>query len=497
MPNTFFKAVLILPLVGMMLMSFSACKVGEDVQGEHPVPVINELSPTSTTAHMATFTLTVTGSGFVGDSVIVINNINKNTVYVDSTHLTCQIDPEDLPFSTLLPASVSATENQTSDVPVYVSSPAPGGGTSDSLNFTVYQQHRFNDPVDITGATGFTELEPAAAIDSQGNISVLYQTRNNSSTVFAIDYIRSSDGGETWRTPVRLVESTLSATEPRIALDSAGNLFTTFFAAGQLYFMSSGNEGVSWSAPIALSSPSDETLESAIVVDANDGINIIWPQVDSNFNSPILFVRSLNYGATWSSPVNIFADYQNYRTVYQPHMVSDGNNGLVATWMAWPIGGSRYGDVFTNFSSNDGFSWNSTDNRFPVTSSSVLAANPDGNIDMIQASSYLPFADQIVFYQSTDGGENWGSRSDITANGYDSSPRVAVDALDNVNVIYFNSGGYFYNRSIDGGVNWLDPVNVAPNEANAAAMVLDPTGNIFIFYENGTTGNLAVVTGVQ
>lgn len=497
MPFKELKAVFIISLIGLFILGQSACKVSDDPGSENPVPVINELSPTSHTAHMPAFTLTVEGSSFVDDSVIVFNNITQDTVYVDSTRLTCQIAPEDMPYNSSLQPGVSAVNNETTDVQVYVSSPEPGGGNSASLNFTARQQHEFNDPVDISGNVNNTELEPAIAIDGDGNISVLYRTNNSSATLFSIDYLRSDDGGDTWNTPVRLVESTLSASDPRIALDSSGNLFVTFFAAGQLYFMSSGDEGASWSAPVALSTPSDVALESAITVDANNVIYIIWGQEDANFNSPILFIQSQNYGATWSSPVNIFADYRNYRTVYEPDLVAHGDSGLVATWMAWPIGGSRYGDVFTNFSPNNGGSWNITDNRFPVTSSSVLAVSPDGYIDMVQAHSYLPFTDQILFYQSTDGGENWDGRTEVTANGYDSNPDVAVDSIDNVNVIYFNSMGYNFNRSIDGGVNWLEPVNIAPNDANAAVMALDSNGNIFIFYENGDTGNLAMITSVR
>lgn len=497
MPFKELKLIFIVSIIGLFILGQSACKVDEDPEGENPVPVINEISPTSKTAHMASFTLTVEGSDFAGNSVIVFNNITKSTEYVDSTRLTCQIDPDDMPFNSSLQPGVSAVNNQTAEVPVFVRSPEPGGGDSATFNFTVLQQHRFNAPVDITNTTANIELEPAIAIDDEGNISVLYQATNNAGTLFAIDYLRSDDGGTTWNTPVRLVESTVSATEPRIALDSSGNLYTTFFAAGQLYFMSSGDEGASWSAPVALSAPSDTVLESAIAVDAFDGLHIIWGQVDANFNTPILYILSSNYGATWSSPVNIFADYLNYRTVYQPDLVSNGESSLVATWMAWPIGGSRYGDVFTNFSGNNGLSWNNTDTRFPVTSSSVLAVNPDGYIDMVQAHSYLPFADQIVFYQSTDGGANWGGRSEVTADGFDSNPRVAVDSIDNVDVIYFNSMGYHFNRSIDGGVNWLEPVNLTASDANAAVMALDPAGNIYIIYENGVTGNLAMITSIQ
>jgi hypothetical protein len=491
------KAVILTLFLGVFLFTFSGCKVdGEDVT-DNPVPVLDGLSPSSKTTHMPTFTLTVNGSGFIASSRIIFNGVSKTTEYVSTTVLTCQIEPGDLPTGGPAAGSAySGTQSASITVPVLVRNPAPGGGDSGSLNFNVRIQHEFTVPAAIpTGSA--SSLNPAVAIDDNGRLSVLYEARNIDSTVFSIDYIRSDDSGSTWSGPVKLVESSISAHEPRIALDSEGNINVTFYAAGQLYFLRSTDDGVSWSFPIALSPVTAEILESSIVVDNGDSINVIWPQRDANFNFPIQFVRSTDNGATWSAPVNIFPSFENYRAVYHPVLAADNDGGFFAAWMSWPVGGSRYGDVLTNYSHDNGANWSTDDTRFNVCSWADIAVNPNGDVDLLLASSYLPFADQIVFHQSIDRGVSWSAEIDVTADGFDSRPAVAVDSIDNVNVIYFNSIGCHFNRSIDGGVTWGTSVLLVGNHAGAAGMVVDNQGNIYIVYEDGNTSQLSLITSVK
>jgi hypothetical protein len=88
-----------------------------------PVPVARSLSPSRTTAGGSGLTLTVKGKGFVAGSVVRWNGSPRTTTYVTSSQLRAAITAADL----ATPASV----------PVDVVSPAPGGGTSEPLSFTI------------------------------------------------------------------------------------------------------------------------------------------------------------------------------------------------------------------------------------------------------------------------------------------------------------------------------------------------------------------------
>lgn len=89
----------------------------------NPVPSVSSLSPASVTAGAASFTLTVNGTNFIGSSTINWNGTPLTTTFISSLQLT---------------ATVSNTLVTTLGIaPVTVITPAPGGGASNSLPFTI------------------------------------------------------------------------------------------------------------------------------------------------------------------------------------------------------------------------------------------------------------------------------------------------------------------------------------------------------------------------
>jgi 6-phosphogluconolactonase (cycloisomerase 2 family) len=85
------------------------------------IPTITSLSPTSTTAGGAAFTLTVFGSNFVSSSVVRWNGSDRPTTFISSSQLTAQISASD----------IVATGTAT----VTDFNPGPSGGTSNTSNF--------------------------------------------------------------------------------------------------------------------------------------------------------------------------------------------------------------------------------------------------------------------------------------------------------------------------------------------------------------------------
>lgn len=104
----------------------------------NPVPTLTSISPTSATAGGAAFTLTLTGTNFVASSVVNFNGVGQTTTVVSGTQLTASI-----PASAITTAGI---------FPVTVTNPAPGGGTTAAINFTV------NNPV-----PSISSLSPASA----------------------------------------------------------------------------------------------------------------------------------------------------------------------------------------------------------------------------------------------------------------------------------------------------------------------------------------------
>ena len=103
------------------------CGGGTNQSGNNPpppsTPTITTISPNSAAAGGAAFTLTIDGTNFVAGSTVNFGGVAPATTFVNSTQLTAAI-----------PASSIAS---TGTLAVTVSNPASGGGTSNSVNFTI------------------------------------------------------------------------------------------------------------------------------------------------------------------------------------------------------------------------------------------------------------------------------------------------------------------------------------------------------------------------
>lgn len=89
----------------------------------NPVPVASSLNPASATAGAAAFTLVVNGSGFASSASVRWNGVARTTTFISPTELRAAIGAADV--------AAAGTASVT------VSNPAPGGGVSDALTFTI------------------------------------------------------------------------------------------------------------------------------------------------------------------------------------------------------------------------------------------------------------------------------------------------------------------------------------------------------------------------
>ena len=103
-----------------------------------PVPVITGLNPPGVVAGSPAFDLLVSGTGFVQGAIVKWNGADRVTTFVSATQVKAAITAADV-------ASVVS-------VPVTVTNPAPGGGTSNALVFVVTSAPAPGNPVPITVA---------------------------------------------------------------------------------------------------------------------------------------------------------------------------------------------------------------------------------------------------------------------------------------------------------------------------------------------------------
>ena len=126
----------------------------------NPLPSISSLSPTGITAGAAAFVLTVNGANFVSTSTVNFGGAPRTTTFVSATQLM---------------ASILATDVATAGTPaVSVTNPTPGGGTSNSITFTVSAA---SNP-----APTITSLVPSAATAGGAAFSLIVNGTNLIST---------------------------------------------------------------------------------------------------------------------------------------------------------------------------------------------------------------------------------------------------------------------------------------------------------------------------
>ncbi len=124
-----FLRLLLTGCAGAILLLTAACGGGGSSSGgggggvQNPVPTISSISPSIALAGSRAFTMTVTGSNFVSSSVVQWGSASKTTTFVSSTQLTASITAADIASAGI--------------VGVKVVNPAPGGGSSATLSFTI------------------------------------------------------------------------------------------------------------------------------------------------------------------------------------------------------------------------------------------------------------------------------------------------------------------------------------------------------------------------
>jgi 6-phosphogluconolactonase len=155
------------------LCILSACGSGSSNSGGNQpppaTPTITSISPNTAVAGGAAFTLTINGTNFVASSMVNFGAVVPTT-FVNSTQLTAAI-----PASSIASAGMSA---------VRVTNPAPGGGTSNAVDFTVISSSSTVPTINFI----FPNCVPAG----EQFINQFINSENNQLTVSGLNFEASS-----------------------------------------------------------------------------------------------------------------------------------------------------------------------------------------------------------------------------------------------------------------------------------------------------------------
>ncbi|MGD0220931.1 MAG: IPT/TIG domain-containing protein [Terriglobia bacterium] len=131
---------------------------------DNPAPTVSGISPTSATAGAAAGTLTITGTNFLSTSTVTYNGVGHTATFVSASELTISLTTSD--------------QAAAGTYPVVVTNPAPGGGNSTAVNFTVNNLAPTISSLSPTSATAGA-AEQTLAINGTNFLSTSTVTFNN------------------------------------------------------------------------------------------------------------------------------------------------------------------------------------------------------------------------------------------------------------------------------------------------------------------------------
>jgi photosystem II stability/assembly factor-like uncharacterized protein len=438
----------------------------------NPEPVITDISPIQKSVYSEAFTLTLDGTGFNSNSVVKWNSTDLATTCISSTQLSVNVSTDMIAMAAK-PA-------------ITVFNPEPGGGTSNSVEFTV------NDPVpELTGLSPETAQAGSEPFDLilYGNYFVSNSTvkwddmslpvkafaRNelvvsispylvrNSGTVGISVYNPEPGGGTSGVLDFVITPSknTWLAGSPEggiidsITIDPQ-NHNILYAATNYSAVYKSVDGGQSWYS--ASNGLIGSTVEH-VTIDPNNS-SILYTAIDA------YVFKSSNAGNSWQK-------LQGYTTGSQidaPILVDPNNSSIVFYASDW---------IFK--SDDGGASWDTIYRDYSPDSSNIIlfALDPQNPSILYFVKNSIPGNETL--WRTTDGGSTWGEVS--TPNG--SLPISSFVISPNDSNLLFLSTGYKSGdsqmgvyESTDGGQTWLKisgdfcrSIQLVPNTDEGNALV--------------------------
>jgi hypothetical protein len=322
----------------------------------------------------------------------------------------------------------------------------------------------FSTPSDLTTALNmgtFSGNLPAIAVDTSGSVDLVWPQYDSGSVMFS----RSTDGGETFSAPVAIGRFHYTATA-QIAFGAQGAInilwpeeTTQIGGTCALHFSRSTDGGASFPPALALNTPDGECAARLLVDSAGD-IDVMV------FDGSGTYYRSTDGGGTFS----------NSQTTFKPATVwfggaynVDSAGKVYAAVNAFPnhdILFSRSADQGATFSTPMLVSASHGTPRAPGPfggNDQSLAVDSRGNINILWEDDILTWSAgaDIFFSRSIDAGASFSPPQNISRNPGAATPSMALDSQGNVNVVW-NNGTVFFSRAAVSSANSGFTISAAP-----------------------------------
>lgn len=336
-------------------------------------------------------------------------------------------------------------------------------------------------PRELTASLGV--IHRGMATDGARAIYVPYRDGS------ALKMVTSLDEGSSWPTTTTIVGSGVEEFPLNNPVAVDGKYIHLFYndqvnnasLPPRLWYVRSTDNGVTWSSPVMLDDGTgvgnNRFMRLAVQV-SGPYVHLLWSTTSNGsgfLGDKLSYRRSDDYGATWNAEINPFSGTTG--TPGRPDMTVEGRTIHIA-WTDMRHGTTQNGgDPYYGRSTDNGDTWG-TETRMIVS-----VANSTARVGLASSGDYLlytyqdpgstPGSEDVYYLRSTDGGTSWGSAT-LFATGSSSQEHAYPLAVGSLfAVVYSDFGDTPHTAklrySTDYGATWTSTELVRTPSADSGA----------------------------
>lgn len=318
---------------------------------------------------------------------------------------------------------------------------------------TLFSQAQWEPDVRLTNDQGnsSTSYSSGQNIAASGE-TVHFVWEDDREGDFSLYYKRSTDGGITWGTDTRLVNSPSLSQKPHIAV-SGDSVHVVWYDDRdidlEIYYKRSVDGGLTWGEDIRLTNRASPSKYPSIAV-SGSMIHIAW--IDSDpWN--VFYKQSFDGGDTWEEDAQLT---NTPWSSWHPCLAVSGSL-LHLVYYDYHDG---WWEIFYKRSIDEGLTWEAdvrlTDDIGGSYNPSLCSAGQDVHVAWYDSRDG---GREIYYKRSTDGGITWGEDIRLTnAPGISRYPSIVAAGSKVYMVWHDDRDGYdpeiYYQHSEDAGLSW-------------------------------------------
>lgn len=347
---------------------------------------------------------------------------------------------------------------------------------------------------------------PSMAAGTDGVVYLAFAGWSGSTTGDDVYFTKSSDGGRSWSTPIRVNDDAGGAAqaEPSLALDPANNIYIAWTDArsgnNDVYFSKSITGGLTFAANLRVNDvTTNSQSEPDLAVDPVNShlVHVVWTDTRSAILGPdIFYANSTDGGLSFNPSIRVNDDVTGSEQG-QPSMVVAPNRDVYVVWRD-PRSAAKGADIYFSKSSDLGATWSpniflNSDIGNAIQLDPTMAVDAAGTI-YVAWTDYRTANTAPDIYEawSANAGASFGANVQVN-DDRGLAPQLNPSLAANAGKIQlawadYRTGGAtnydIYTASSEDGVTWSANMKVnddiLPNDYQATpSIAVDSAGDVF------------------